>query len=85
MTGGRPTRTVEEERTYRKQRLAASFRIFARLGFDEGAGGHITPATRATPHQFWINPFTVPFARIRGQRPDSWLTPTATCCRERAR
>lgn len=65
MTGGRPTRTVEEERTYRKQRLAASFRIFARLGFDEGAGGHITARDPGDPHQFWINPFTVPFARIR--------------------
>ena len=30
---------VEEERQHRKQRLAASFRIFARLGFDAGVAG----------------------------------------------
>ena len=28
--------TVEEERTHRKQRLAAAFRIFGHFGFDEG-------------------------------------------------
>ena len=33
---------VEQERLHRKQRLAASFRLFARFGFDEGVAGHIT-------------------------------------------
>lgn len=33
---------VEEERLYRKQRLAAAFRLFARFGFSEGTAGHIT-------------------------------------------
>ena len=28
--------TVEEERLHRKQRLAAAYRIFGRLGFGEG-------------------------------------------------
>ncbi|MGO9874761.1 MAG: class II aldolase/adducin family protein, partial [Acidimicrobiia bacterium] len=28
--------SVDEERLYRKQRLAASFRLFAKFGFDEG-------------------------------------------------
>ena len=31
-----------EERLYRKQRLAAAFRLFSRFGFDEGVAGHIT-------------------------------------------
>lgn len=31
-----------EERKYQKGRLALAFRIFAKLGFDEGVAGHIT-------------------------------------------
>jgi hypothetical protein len=31
-----------EERKYQKERLALAFRIFAKLGFDEGVAGHIT-------------------------------------------
>lgn len=34
--------TLEEERVYRKQHLAAAFRIFADRGFDEGVAGHIS-------------------------------------------
>lgn len=30
------------EREYQKGRLALAFRIFAKLGFDEGVAGHIT-------------------------------------------
>jgi len=31
-----------EEREYLKGRLVLAFRIFAKLGFDEGVAGHIT-------------------------------------------
>lgn len=34
--------TPEEERVYRKQHLAAAFRVFADRGFDEGVAGHIS-------------------------------------------
>src|SRR5262249_52907767 len=34
--------TAEEERGHRKRRLAGAFRLFSRLGFDEGVTGHIT-------------------------------------------
>jgi hypothetical protein len=34
--------TLEEERLYRKQHLAAAYRIFAARGFDEGVAGHIS-------------------------------------------
>lgn len=41
-----PTRTPLEdkyaEREYQKGRLVLAFRIFAKLGFDEGVAGHIT-------------------------------------------
>lgn len=33
---------LEDERLYRKQHLAAAFRIFADRGFDEGVAGHIS-------------------------------------------
>jgi hypothetical protein len=34
--------SLEEERLYRKQHLAAAFRVFAERGFDEGVAGHIS-------------------------------------------
>ena len=40
--GPQPKRTIEEERTERKQKLAGALRVFGRLGFGEGVAGHIT-------------------------------------------
>ena len=60
-----PRRTVEQERTYRKQRLAATMRLFAVRGFDEGAGGHVTARDPGDPDKFWINPFGVHFGHVR--------------------
>lgn len=65
MTGRRPARAPGEERLYRKQRLAAALRLFARLGFAEGAGGHITVRDPEEPDRFWINPFGTSFGQIR--------------------
>jgi ribulose-5-phosphate 4-epimerase/fuculose-1-phosphate aldolase len=56
---------VEETRRYRKQRLAASFRLFARFGYDEGVAGHITVRDPEHPDCFWVNPFGVYFGHIR--------------------
>lgn len=33
---------LHKEREYQKSRLALAFRIFAKLGYDEGVAGHIT-------------------------------------------
>jgi ribulose-5-phosphate 4-epimerase/fuculose-1-phosphate aldolase len=57
--------TVEEERLHRKQRLAASFRLFARFGYDEGAAGHITVRDPERTDHFWVNPFGMHFGHIR--------------------
>jgi ribulose-5-phosphate 4-epimerase/fuculose-1-phosphate aldolase len=57
--------TVEEERRHRKERLAASFRLFARFGYDEGVAGHITVRDPERPDCFWVNPFGVHFGLIR--------------------
>jgi ribulose-5-phosphate 4-epimerase/fuculose-1-phosphate aldolase len=50
-------RTPDEERTHRKRRLAAAFRIFGRFGFDEGVAGHITARDPERTDHFWVNPF----------------------------
>jgi ribulose-5-phosphate 4-epimerase/fuculose-1-phosphate aldolase len=65
MSTTRPPRTLEEERLYRKRALAAAARLFARYGFDEGAGGHITARDPEHPDRFWINPFGVHFGHVR--------------------
>src|SRR6202165_2641167 len=56
---------VDEERRYRKERLAASFRLFSKFGFDEGVTGHITARDPERPDHFWVNPFGVHFSQIR--------------------
>jgi ribulose-5-phosphate 4-epimerase/fuculose-1-phosphate aldolase len=56
--------TMEQEREYRKQRLAAGFRLFARFGFDEGVAGHITARDPEQPDHFWVNPFGMHFSQI---------------------
>ncbi len=58
-------RSTEEERRHRKQRLAAAFRIFGRLGFDEGVAGHITARDPEHADRFWVNPFGMSFKQIR--------------------
>ncbi len=58
-------RTIEEERLYRKQRLAGAFRIFGRFGFDEGVAGHITARDPELADHFWVNPFGRSFKQMR--------------------
>jgi len=57
--------SVEEERRHRKQRLAASFRLFGAFGFDEGVAGHITARDPELSDHFWVNPFAMNFKQIR--------------------
>ncbi len=54
-----------EERLYRKQRLAAAFRLFSRFGFNEGVAGHITARDPERLDHFWVNPFAMHFGQIR--------------------
>jgi ribulose-5-phosphate 4-epimerase/fuculose-1-phosphate aldolase len=60
-----PRACIEEERLYRKQRLAAALRVFARMGYDMGGAGHITVRDPGDAGQFWVNPYTLPFGHIR--------------------
>lgn len=57
--------TIEDERRHRRHRLAAAFRIFARLGYDEGIAGHISARDPEWSDRFWVNPFARSFAQIR--------------------
>jgi ribulose-5-phosphate 4-epimerase/fuculose-1-phosphate aldolase len=56
--------SVAEERLHRKQRLAATFRLFSKFGFDEGVAGHVTARDPEHPDTFWVNPFGVHFSQI---------------------
>ncbi len=56
---------LEDERRHRKQRLAAAFRLFGRLGFGEGTAGHITARDPELTDHFWVNPLGMSFRQIR--------------------
>jgi len=60
-----PASSVAEERLYRKQRLAATFRLFSRYGFDQGLAGHVTVRDPEFPDRFWINPLSAHFSQIK--------------------
>lgn len=62
---GPAPRTIEEERLHRKQRLAATFRLFARAGFDQGLAGHVTARDPEHVDTFWVNPLGRHFGLIR--------------------
>ncbi|KAI0636766.1 arad-like aldolase/epimerase [Trametes polyzona] len=53
------------EREYIKFRLAQAFRIFGKLGYDEGVAGHITVRDSIRPDCFWVNPFGKHFSLIQ--------------------
>src|SRR3990172_7494701 len=57
--------SVEHDRTHRKQRLAAAFRMFGHFGFDEGIAGHITVRDPELHDHFWVNPLGMNFKQIR--------------------
>jgi ribulose-5-phosphate 4-epimerase/fuculose-1-phosphate aldolase len=58
-------RSIEAERLHRKQRLAATFRLFARYGFDLGLAGHVTARDPEHIHSYWVNPLGKHFSQIR--------------------
>lgn len=55
---------VEEERLHRKQRLAATCRVFARYGYEYGFAGHITVRDPEHPDLYWTNPFAMDLGRV---------------------
>jgi ribulose-5-phosphate 4-epimerase/fuculose-1-phosphate aldolase len=59
-----PRLTVEEERTYRKDRLASALRLLAAHGMNQGSAGHITVRDPEDPTAFWVNPLLTSFAHM---------------------
>ncbi|WP_329118456.1 class II aldolase/adducin family protein [Streptomyces sp. NBC_01465] len=57
--------SVEDERAYRKRRLAGALRIFAEYGYEEGVSGHITARDPEFDDCYWVNPFGIPFAQVQ--------------------
>ncbi|KIV91686.1 hypothetical protein PV10_06200 [Exophiala mesophila] len=55
----------QAERKWAKQHMAAAFRTFARLGWADGASGHISLRDPVNPHWFWINPYAKHFALMK--------------------
>lgn len=60
-----PHADIDTERLYRKQRLAAGFRIFARFGFHVGLAGHITARDPEWTDHFWAHPWGMPFRHVK--------------------
>ncbi|GJF01176.1 class II aldolase/adducin family protein [Pseudonocardia sp. D17] len=56
---------VARERERRKAALAATLRLFAKLGYEFGFNGHLTVRDPASDDLFWVNPWKVPFGRVR--------------------
>lgn len=54
----------ETERIYRKQRLAAAFRVFGRLGFGEGVAGHMAARDPELTEHYWVNPYGQSFRQV---------------------
>jgi ribulose-5-phosphate 4-epimerase/fuculose-1-phosphate aldolase len=56
--------SFEADRLQRKQRLAASCRLFGKFGFDEGVAGHITVRDPELTDHFWVNPMGKSFKQM---------------------
>ena len=57
--------SMEEQRRFGLERLAAAFRIFSRRGFDLGVAGHISFRDPEFKDHFWINPLGYHFAQMK--------------------
>ncbi|EIW60087.1 class II aldolase/adducin domain-containing protein [Trametes versicolor FP-101664 SS1] len=55
----------EHERAFLKFRLAQAYRLFGKLGYDEGVAGHITVRDSIRTDCFWVNPFGKHFSMIQ--------------------
>ncbi|KAI1031920.1 hypothetical protein LB504_000331 [Fusarium proliferatum] len=53
-----------QKRQWQLEHMAGAFRVFARMGFTEGAAGHISVRDPVDPSTFWINPMGVHFGML---------------------
>ncbi|OAA41462.1 aldolase [Beauveria brongniartii RCEF 3172] len=52
------------KRQWQLEHMAGAFRVFARMGFTEGASGHISVRDAVDRDTFWINPMGVHFGLL---------------------
>ena len=57
--------SIEEQRRFGLERLAAAFRIFSRRGFDLGVAGHISFRDPEHKDHFWLNPLGYHFKQMK--------------------
>jgi ribulose-5-phosphate 4-epimerase/fuculose-1-phosphate aldolase len=55
---------VATERRHKQERLAATLRLFGRLGYEEGLAGHVTVCDPERPDTYWVNPLGMAFAHV---------------------
>ncbi|KAI6084766.1 class II aldolase and Adducin domain-containing protein [Hypoxylon rubiginosum] len=53
------------ERQWAKEHMAGAFRVFAKMGYNDGAGGHISLRDPVHPDCFWINPYGIHYGMIK--------------------
>ncbi|KAK7407854.1 hypothetical protein QQX98_009969 [Neonectria punicea] len=53
-----------QKRQWQLEHMAGAFRVFARLGFTEGAAGHISVRDTVDLNTFWINPMGKHFGML---------------------
>lgn len=54
-----------EQAKRERVKLAAAYRIIARMGLDDGIAGHISLRVPGAPDYFWVNPFGLYFHEVR--------------------
>jgi hypothetical protein len=57
-----------EERQWAKGHMAAAFRTFARLGYADGASGHISLRDPVNPEHFWISKYNDSYSKNPANR-----------------
>jgi ribulose-5-phosphate 4-epimerase/fuculose-1-phosphate aldolase len=55
------------EARQQRVKLAAAYRILARLGLDDGLAGHISLRVPGAPDYFWVNPFGKLFSEVTAE------------------
>ena len=64
----RVLRLANTEKAKRERvKLAAAYRIIARMGLDDGIAGHISLRVPDAPDYFWVNPFGKLFAEVTAE------------------
>ncbi|KAK4959772.1 hypothetical protein LTR10_002659 [Elasticomyces elasticus] len=57
--------TFGQHRQWMLEKMALSFRVFARKGYTAGLAGHISVRDPEWPHTFWMNPLAVHFGLMK--------------------